>query len=132
MNNPVIEITRTRNPFDGIAHYVDVPATLGEMLRLQVDTRPDGEAVVAVGGGRLFYGDLWDRASRACGGLRADGLEPGDRVAVRYPAGMNWVLAFWGAVLAGGIAVVVNTRSARPEVEFVLSDAGVKVDLAAD
>jgi acyl-CoA synthetase (AMP-forming)/AMP-acid ligase II len=132
VNNPVIEITRTRNPFDGIAHYVDVPATLGEMLRLQVDTRPDAEAVVEVGGGRLTYAQLWERASRVAGGLRADGLEPGDRVAVRYPAGMNWVLAFWGAVLAGGVAVVVNTRSARPEVEFVLSDAGVKVDLAAD
>ena len=45
---------------------------------------------------------------------------------------MNWVLAFWGTVMAGGIAVAVNTRSARPEVEFVLTDAGVRVDLTAD
>src|SRR5262245_50539117 len=132
MKSPVVEITRTRNPFDEIAHYVDVPATLPEMLRLQVDTRHDAEAVVEVGGERLTYAQLWERASRVAGGLRADGLESGDRVAVRHAAGTNWVLAFWGAVLAGGIAVVVNTRSAQPEVEFVLSDAGVKVDLAAD
>ena len=32
--------------------------------------------------------------------------------------------------MAGGIAVAVNTRSAAPEVEFVLDDAGVKVNLA--
>ena len=55
---------------------------------------------------------------------------PGDRVAVRYPAGINWVLAFWGTVMAGGIAVAVNTRSAQPEVEFVLSDSGARMDLA--
>lgn len=51
---------------------------------------------------------------------------------MRYPAGTTWALAFWGTVRAGGIVVAVNTRSARPEVEFVLDDAGVKVDLAAD
>ena len=43
---------------------------------------------------------------------------------MRYPAGINWVLAFWGTVMAGGIVVAVNTRSAQPEVEFMLSDSG--------
>jgi acyl-CoA synthetase (AMP-forming)/AMP-acid ligase II len=51
---------------------------------------------------------------------------------VRYPAGINWVLAFWGTVMAGGIAVAVNTRSAQPEVEFVRSDSGARMDLAPD
>ncbi len=51
---------------------------------------------------------------------------------MRYPAGVNWVLAFWGILMAGGIAVAVNTRSSAPEVAFVLKDAGVKVDLAPE
>jgi acyl-CoA synthetase (AMP-forming)/AMP-acid ligase II len=51
---------------------------------------------------------------------------------VRYPAGINWVLAFWGTVMAGGVAVPVNTRSAQPEIEFVRSDAGAQMDLAPD
>ncbi|MEV6329340.1 AMP-binding protein [Streptomyces sp. NPDC051909] len=101
------------------------------MLRAHVDARPDVEAVVELGGERLTYAQLWERASRVAGGLRAAGLQPGDRVAVRYPAGTDWALAFWGTVLAGGIAVAVNTRSAEPEVDFVLGDAGVKVDLPA-
>ena len=79
---------------------------------------------------RLTYRQLWDRASRVAGGLRAAGVRPGDRVAVRYPAGIDWVLAFWGTVMAGGVAVAVNTRSAQPEIEFVLSDSGARVDLA--
>ncbi|GBG35754.1 class I adenylate-forming enzyme family protein [Mycobacterium montefiorense] len=137
----VIEIPRGHNPFsttgvtrdpDGILRYEDLPATLLDMLAEQVERRPGSEAVVEVGAGRLTYRQLWDRAARVAGGLRAAGLQPADRVAVRYPAGINWVLAFWGTVMAGGIAVAVNTRSAQPEIEFVLSDAGARVDLSAD
>ncbi|HTX96043.1 MAG TPA: class I adenylate-forming enzyme family protein [Mycobacterium sp.] len=137
----MIGIPRGHNPFpttgvsrdaDGVPHYDDVPPTLLDMLGAQVDTRPDGEAVVELGGDRLTYRQLWDRASRVAGGLRAAGLNRGDRVAIRYPAGVNWVLAFWGTVIAGGVAVAVNTRSAQPEVDFVLSDSGAAVDLAAD
>ncbi|WP_205781691.1 class I adenylate-forming enzyme family protein [Mycobacterium alsense] len=138
---PVIEISRDHNPFpttgvsrdaDGIPRYDELPATLLDMLAEQVDARPDGEAVVELGGGRLTYRQLWDRAARVAGGLRAAGLKPGDRVAVRHPAGTDWVLAFWGAVMAGGVVVAVNTRSARPEVEFVLTDSGARIDLSAD
>lgn len=135
----VIEISRDHNPFprvgvcvdrNGVARYDELPATLLEMLAEQFDSRPDAMAVIEVGGDRLTYRQLWCRASRVAGGLRADGLKPGDRVAVRYPAGINWVLAFWGVLMAGGIAVAVNTRSARPEVEFVLNDCGARIDLA--
>ncbi|WP_170879973.1 class I adenylate-forming enzyme family protein [Mycobacterium colombiense] len=136
---PVIEIPRGRNPFpltgvsrgpDGIPHYDELPATLLDMLAEQVDARPDAEALVELGANRLTYRQLWDGAARVAGGLRADGLRPGDRVAVRYPAGIDWALAFWGTVMAGGVVVAVNTRSAQPEVEFVLSDSGAHVDLA--
>src|ERR1700744_5310724 len=138
---PVIEIPRSHNPFlaagvvrdgNGVPHYTDLPPTLLDMLAGQVDRRPDSEAVAELGAGSLTYRQLWERASRVAGGLREDGLKPGDRVALRYPAGVNWVLAFWGTVMAGGVAVAVNTRSAQPEVEFVLSDSGAQWDLAPD
>ncbi len=140
----VMEVSRDHNPFpltgvsrdaNGIPRYEDLPATLLEMLDEQVERRPDSEALVelsAGGAGRLTYRQLWDRASRVAGGLAAAGVRPGDRVAVRYPAGIDWALAFWGTVMAGAIAVAVNTRSARPEIEFVLSDSGARVDLAPD
>jgi acyl-CoA synthetase (AMP-forming)/AMP-acid ligase II len=137
----VTEISRSDNPFpatgvsrgaDGIPHYDVIPATLLDMLAEHVEIRPDSEAVVELGAGRLTYRQLWDRAARVAGGLRQSGLKSGDRVAVRYPAGLDWVLAFWGTVMAGGVAVAVNTRSAQPEVDFVLSDAGAHVDLSAD
>ncbi|MEV6201575.1 AMP-binding protein [Streptomyces sp. NPDC051771] len=140
MPRPVIPLSRSRNPFpqeglargaDEVLRYTGVPATLLDVLRTHVDARPDAEAVVELGGDRLTYAQLWQRAARVAGGLRAAGLARGDRVAVRHPAGANWALAFWGTLLAGGVAVAVNTRSAQPEVEFVLGDAGVKIDLSA-
>ncbi|MEZ0384677.1 class I adenylate-forming enzyme family protein [Mycobacterium sp. pW045] len=135
----IVEISRRRNPFpttgvirdpNGVAHYQQLPATLLDVLAEQAQCRPDAEAVVELGAGALTYRQLWQRAARVAGGLRADGLERGDRVGLRYPAGLNWVLAFWGTLLAGGVPVAVNTRSAAPEVDFVLTDAGVRVDLA--
>jgi acyl-CoA synthetase (AMP-forming)/AMP-acid ligase II len=138
---PVIEIPRDRNPFpmtgvsrgrEGVPRFDELPVTLLDMLAEQVDARPNAEALVELGAGRLTYRQLWDRAARVAGGLCAGGLKRGDRVAVRYPAGIDWALAFWGTVMAGGVVVAVNTRSAQPEVEFVLSDSGAQVDLAPD
>lgn len=135
----VVEIPRSHNPFpttgvirdrDGVAHYRQLPATLLDVLAEQAERAPDAEAVVELGGGRLTYRRLWERAARVAGGLHDDGLARGDRVALRYPAGLDWVLAFWGTLMAGGIPVAVNTRSAAPEVEFVLTDAGARIDLA--
>ncbi|MEU9859497.1 AMP-binding protein [Streptomyces sp. NPDC047971] len=139
MPRPITPVPRSRNPFsqDGLARegdasprYPDAPATLLDALRTHVEIRPDAEAVVELGGDRLTYAELWRRATRVAGGLRALGVSAGDRVAIRCQAGTDWALAFWGTVMAGGVAVAVNTRSAPPEVEFVLADAGVKADLA--
>ncbi|NMN99824.1 long-chain fatty acid--CoA ligase [Gordonia sp. TBRC 11910] len=137
----MIPISRDHNPFgrDGVGtddagapRFEDLPASLLELIRRNADDDPDGEALLELGGERLTHRELWDRSARVAGGLRAAGVERGDRVAVRYPAGVDWVFAFWGVLMAGGIVVAVNTRSTQPEVEFILGDSGTTVDLAAD
>ncbi len=108
----------------GVARYTDLPSSLVELLRTAVDAQPDREAVVEVDGPRLTYRQLWDRAARVAGGLAAGGVERGDRVAILLPAGVDWVLCFFGIQLAGAVAVPVNTRFAPPEIEYVLADSG--------
>src|SRR4051794_36575218 len=96
---------------DGIARYVDRPASLVAMLRATVDRVPDREAVVELGGGpRLTYRQLWDGAARVAGGLKASGVGADDRVAIRLGNGADWVLAFLGAQLLGAGVVAGNTR----------------------
>src|SRR5581483_9407351 len=94
----------------GIAHYDNLPASLVEMLRATVERTPDHEAIVEVGGQRVSYAQLWERAARTSGGLRAEGVKRGDRVAIRLGNGLDWVVAFFGIQMAGAIAVPVNTR----------------------
>jgi long-chain acyl-CoA synthetase len=124
---------RGRNPFDtggvergadGIARYSGRPDSLVHMLRASVERDPGAEAVAEVGGERLTFQQLWDRAARVAGGLRASGLERGDRAAIVLPNGVDWVLAFWGAQLAGVVAVPVNTRFTEPEVDYVVTNSG--------
>jgi long-chain acyl-CoA synthetase len=109
---------------DGIRRYTGLPQNLVQMLRTAVDGSPDAEALVELGGERVTYRQLWDRAARVAGGLRAAGVRPGDRVANRLPNGNDWVYAFWGTLLAGGVVVPVNTRFAEPEVRYVVEDSG--------
>ncbi len=124
---------RGRNPFDttgvergadGIARYRDRPDSLVEMLRASVQRDRDATAIVEVGGESLTFGELWDRASRVAGGLRTAGVQRGDRAAILLPNGVDWVLAFWGTQLAGAVAVPVNTRFKKAEVDYVIDDSG--------
>jgi len=109
---------------DGIARYTDRPPSLVAMLRNTVDRAGDREAIVEIGGERLTYAQLWDRAARVAGGLKDEGVGAGDRVAIRLGNGADWVIAFWGAQLLGAVVVPVNTRFAETEVQYVLDDSG--------
>lgn len=120
----------TRGP-DGIKRYDRLPGSLAHMLRDTVEGHPDREALAEAGRGRRrTYHELWDRAARVAGGLRAAGLQHGDRVALRLGNGVDWALAFFGAVLAGATVVPVNTRLTEDEVAYVVTDSGASYVIA--
>ena len=130
---------RGRNPFDdtgvergsaGVARYVNRPASLVHLLRSSVDRDATATAVVEAGGSSVSYGELWDRAARVAGGLRRVGIDRGDRIAIRLPNGIGWVLAFFGAQLVGAVAVPVNTRFTEDEVAYVMKDSGASFTFA--
>src|SRR4051812_30456886 len=108
----------------GTLRYSGLPNSLVEMLRASVDTAPDSEAIVELGGERVSYRELWDRSARVAGGLKHQGIKRGDRVAIRLGNGLDWCLAFFGAQMAGAIVVPVNTRFSEPEVDYVITDSG--------
>jgi acyl-CoA synthetase (AMP-forming)/AMP-acid ligase II len=132
-------LPRGRNPFDesgvvrdaqGRARYADRPASLVEMLRASVERDRDATALLEVGGPSVSYGELWDRAARVAGGLRAAGVERGDRVAIRLANGIDWALAFFGSQLLGAVVVPVNTRFTEQEVAYVVEDSGAAFTFA--
>jgi long-chain acyl-CoA synthetase len=115
----------TRSP-DNTTRYDNRPNSLVEMLRTTVDRAPSNEAIVELGGERINFRTLWDRASRVAGGLKNLGIERGDRVAIRLGNGLDWCIAFWGTLLSGALVVPVNTRFSEPEVEYVITDSGAR------
>jgi acyl-CoA synthetase (AMP-forming)/AMP-acid ligase II len=115
----------TRGP-DGVARYDDRPTSLIEMLLATRERVPDDEAVVELGGERLSYRELWDRAARVAGGLRSEGVRRGDRVAIQLGNGVDWCLSFFGIQMTGAVAVPVNTRFTAHEVRYVVEDSGAR------
>jgi acyl-CoA synthetase (AMP-forming)/AMP-acid ligase II len=118
---PMADIERTD---DGVLRYTKRMPSLVELLRRTVERHADQEALVELGGERLTYQQLWDRAARVAGGLGAGGISRGDRVAIRLGNGNAWALAFFGIQMLGAVAVPVNTRFTEPEVEYVITDSG--------
>jgi acyl-CoA synthetase (AMP-forming)/AMP-acid ligase II len=107
---------------DGIKRYEGLARNVVQMFRGTVDRHPDRTAVVELGGPSVTYAELWQRAQRVAGGLRAEGVGLGDRVALQIGNGLDWALAFWGTHLAGGVVVPLNTRLSDVEAEYVLAD----------
>ncbi len=115
---------------DGL-RFTGLAPHLAALVRATAERVPGAEAIVDLGTGRrLDYAGLWEAALRVAGGLAAQGVDPGDRVAIRLPNGAAWCLAFLGSVLAGAVPVPVNTRLAPEEAEFVVRDSGAVLVLA--
>jgi long-chain acyl-CoA synthetase len=58
--------------------------------------------------------------------LQQAGLQKGDRVAIAMRNLPEWPAAFFGTVIAGGIATLLNAWWTGPELEYGLTDSGAK------
>ena len=85
--------------------------TLVEALRWHAVRHPDRVHVHLLdesgGGAQLTYGALYEGARRVAGGLQQRGLAPGESVAIMLPTGLEYLRAFFGALLAGGVPVPI-------------------------
>ena len=65
----------------------------------------------------LTYGGLQDGARRLAGGLAARGMEPGESVAIMLPTGFEYLQAFFGVLLAGGVPVPIYPPARISQIE---------------
>jgi long-chain acyl-CoA synthetase len=78
-------------------------------------------------GSTLTYGELARDVGAVGATLRADGVQPGDRVALKLPNSPAYVAAFFGALRVGAVVVPLNVLLAPPEIEERLTAATPKV-----
>ncbi len=84
-----------------------------------------GKPAVHHEGGSLTYAELDDRCRRFAAFL-ASRAAPGERAGILLPNVPEFVVAYFGAIAAGAIAVPINTRLSPPEVGYILSDCGAR------
>jgi len=106
-----------------------MPLNLASIFRAGVERSPDA-AAIRLGEAELSYAELDDRSARLASLLREKGFEPGDRVGVMLPNVLEFPVAYYGVLRAGGIVVPMNVLLKRREIAFYLEDPGAKLLLA--
>ncbi|WP_210588891.1 FadD3 family acyl-CoA ligase [Streptomyces sp. GESEQ-35] len=96
------------------------------LVRSAAERYADAEAVVE-GRTRISYAELGGRVERSAAACMANGIEPGDRVAIWAPNTLDWIVAALGAVSAGAVLVPVNTRFKGVEAADVLRRSGARL-----
>jgi acyl-coenzyme A synthetase/AMP-(fatty) acid ligase len=82
-----------------------------------------GRIAIECAGTSIDFGTLRERVARAAATWCARGMQPGQPVAVKLADGIDWAVAWLGAVWAGGVAVGVNPRIPAAEWAGVLDEA---------
>jgi acyl-CoA synthetase (AMP-forming)/AMP-acid ligase II len=93
--------------------------TLPELVRAGAVAYSDRVAIVD-GPVRVSFAELARLADRAARGLVANGVGPGDRVAIWAPNGWRFVVAALGIASAGAVMVPLNTRYKAEEAGYIL------------
>jgi long-chain acyl-CoA synthetase len=107
-------------------------STLTDIIRLGAERYPDRVAVQCATPGVVqafphaqpassatTYRELWDKSQRTARALRSRGFERGDRVLLAAPAGSDWLVAFFGILEAGLVAVPIPDAVGPPLVAAV-------------
>jgi len=101
---------------------------LGLFLQKRARLSPRLEALVEVERGRRFsYADLDTRANRVANALLAEGVRPGDRVALLMMNGVEYLETYFALAKLGAVTVPLNWRLVPDELAFILRDAGASV-----
>src|SRR5262245_1206546 len=100
--------------------------TIVDLLHARLESDPDGP-YLDVTGTPATAAEVADRAGRLAGALIGLGVEPGDRVASLIENSPAAMLSWWGAGLAGPVAVPGNTAYTGEYLRPQLQDSGSRV-----
>ncbi|HEX7340336.1 MAG TPA: AMP-binding protein [Rhodanobacteraceae bacterium] len=106
--------------------------TIGANLRRTVEHCGDSDALVSrYQNYRASYRQLWEQTEQVARGLMARGIAPGDRVGIWSPNRYEWVVTQFATARMGAILVNINPAYKAAELEYALTQSGVKMLLLA-
>ena len=98
-------------------------SSLVDRLKLSVERRFDAEAIVHRGR-RISYGHLWHEVCALAAFLKERGLGREARVAILLENSPEYVAAYYGTLMAGGIAVGLSTATKARDLVNWLAHSG--------
>ena len=111
----------------GVPKTLEYPQqTLSEILADTAQKFPDHPALYYFGT-RINYGELNDKVNQFTNLLIAEGIKPGDRVALYLPNCPAVVIAFYAVLRIGAILTQLNPRYSASETSHQLKDSGARV-----
>ena len=127
-------LTRPGSPFEtqerdirGVRTRVwkNAPPTMRELFLL---ARSHGSKTFVVYDDERVSYEAFGRAALAiAAALQQAGVKKGDRVAIAMRNLPEWPAAFFGCLLAGGVATPLNAWWTGPELQYGLNDSGAKI-----
>jgi acyl-CoA synthetase (AMP-forming)/AMP-acid ligase II len=103
-----------------------VPQTLHGLLTATVERHAHRPVFVTKKDG-TSYEELFTRASRLAATLAGLGVERGDRVAILFDGDVDYLVAFYGALMAGAAAVPLCPDTRTAPLVHALSHSGARV-----
>ena len=97
-----------------------------ELLDRHARDRSENVAI-RVGDLTVSYGELLRRVERLAAQLVAEGLAPGDRIALLCKNDLAFCELMMAASRTGVVLVPLNFRLALAEIEFILQDSGARI-----
>jgi long-chain acyl-CoA synthetase len=110
-------------------NYPDI--TLGSVLA-QTASKFPGHTALLFYGKKITYGELDRLANQFARALTGLGIRKGDRVALMLPNIPQMVIAYYGTLRTGAIAVPTNPLYHEHELEVQLKDSGAETLVAVD
>jgi acyl-CoA synthetase len=99
--------------------------TLAQTVAAHAAEQPDAAAFITPSG-RMTWREYHERSDALAAALVADGLVPGERVAVMLPDGDAVHVAFLAIEKAGGVIVGIGARAGDREREHLLAKTGAR------
>lgn len=110
----------------GISYHLDYPdLTLPAVLHQTAEKYPQHTSMVYQNAS-WSYTQLNDLVSQMANFLINRGVQPGDRVGIQLPNSPQFIIAYYGTLRAGAIAVPINPQFKGDDLTFLVDDSALK------
>lgn len=119
------QVPRLSSGFVSIPPDLETAAGEGRVLAWFAATEPDRPAVVTAER-TVTFAEIDDRVNQLASWLRAQGLAPGDPIALVAPNGIEWIETYAAAQRAGWRITPINWHLGAEEAAYIVEDCGAR------